>query len=56
MPLVSEYQTDEIKDVCGQCLYEMNQHLAAVQKLQRKILFNWMKRFFIALREKYQKA
>lgn len=51
-PLQSEYATNEVKVVCSDCLRILNSHFDDIRRLQRKILFTWMKRFIMSLREK----
>lgn len=55
-PLVCEYTTEEVKGVCGECMRTLNKHLDDIRRLQRKILFTWMKRFIEALKDKYRRA
>lgn len=48
--LRDEYATDEVKSVCGDCLYEINKHLSKLQNLS----FSWwhlMIRKFITQRK-----
>lgn len=52
--LHKDYATEDIEEVCDECLRTLNSHLDAVRRLQRKIFFTWMQRFMIGLKERFQ--
>lgn len=48
--LVSEYQTEEVKEVCHDCLAVLNKELDKIRKATRKIHFGWIKNIINNLR------
>ena len=49
-PLREEYQTEEIKDLCPECLRVVDNHRDKVVKMQRKMTQSLVKRFMGVLR------
>lgn len=53
--LVSHYQTDAIKQVCGSCEGKINLHIREVQVMQRKMLHGLIKSFMVNFKDKHFK-
>jgi len=52
--LREEYQTEEIKDLCPDCMQIVNDHLWKIKKIQIKMTQSLLKQFLSLLREKYK--
>ena len=52
--LYTQYQTDDIKDICGDCERDVNNHLWKIRSLNQGILERFLKRFMANKKEANQ--
>jgi len=50
----SEYQTDDIKQICSPCVKKINDHIWKLRKMTNKMNESWTKRFMDALKVKFR--
>lgn len=49
-PLLEDYQTDDIKDLCGPCAKSVNTHLWKLRAMSQKMNCVWLKSFMRTLK------
>jgi len=51
-PLKSDYATEDVKEVCGDCVYVINKHLTKTQSMAANIVTSIVRRFITEKKSK----